>query len=272
MAQSSRSTYSSDSGGSPGGSPGHRTYMCKVCGNLFTSGQSLGGHMNVHRKQDRGSPPQSSTPPQFSQGEYNSPGVESQQPVAYKGVRYRKEQNKWVAEIRPPRATKTWWLGTYSTPEEAAYAYDVAITYFGSESSLNFNGHPVYEQIPTISTELQRQDFAAELRKVVKKYGKLAMESGTTMTTAPAASISTAGEAGEPVLGWDDFTAPQEISSSGWAEHFPFDFEETAPMTAPESSYQLPDYDQANSYYGYGGYPQQYNWPSFHGYDDYYYP
>jgi len=155
--------------------------MCKVCGNLFTSGQSLGGHMNVHRKQDPRSSPQSSTPPHFS-GESNSPGAESQQTAAYKGVRYRKEQNKWVAEIRPPRATKTWWLGTYSTPEEAAYAYDVAITYFGSESSLNFSGHPIYNQIPTIPTELQRQDFAAELRKVVKKYGKLAMESGK-MTT-----------------------------------------------------------------------------------------
>jgi len=172
---------SSDSGGSYG-SPGERsnsqarTYTCKICGNEFNSGQSLGGHMNVHRGKEarNGQCSRSSTPP--AAGDYNSTSNNSAS--TFKGVRYRSEQHKWVAEIRPPKSTKTWWLGTYSTPVEAAYAYDVAIMYFGSETSLNFDGHPIYDQIPRISPSLPKQDFAVQLRKVVKEYGKLAMQSG----------------------------------------------------------------------------------------------
>jgi hypothetical protein len=98
--------------------------------------------------------------------EWNSP---------YRGVRYRKEQQKWVAEIRPPKSDKTWWLGTYSSPEEAAYAYDVAICYFKSETALNFEGHPLYTQLPTIPSDLPRQDYAVRLRKVIKDVAKQAM-------------------------------------------------------------------------------------------------
>lgn len=128
--------------------------------------------MNVHRNDQKASLSSRSSP----SGEYNASPSDSSS-VTYKGVRYRSEQNKWVAEIRPPRSNKTWWLGTYCTPVEAAYAYDVAITYFGSETSLNFDGHPVYDQIPRISPNLPKQDFAVQLRKVVKEYGKLAMKS-----------------------------------------------------------------------------------------------
>lgn len=132
--------------------------------------------MNVHR-------PSSSRNGQSSTRSSTSPGLgdhqhsSSEYTATYKGVRYRSEQNKWVAEIRPPKSSRTWWLGTYSTPIEAAYAYDVAITYFRSETSLNFNGNPFYDQIPRISPDLPNQDFASELRKVVKEYGKRAMQS-----------------------------------------------------------------------------------------------
>jgi hypothetical protein len=170
-----RMSNSSDSDGGNGRhwssrSSKARTYECKICGNEFNSGQSLGGHMNVHRRDPRSS----SRSPTPQSGEYN---CASSSDSSYKGVRYRSEQNKWVAEIRPPKSSKTWWLGTYSTAIEAAYAYDVAITYFGSETSLNFDGHPVYDQIPRISPNLPKQDFAVQLRKVVKEFGKLAMQS-----------------------------------------------------------------------------------------------
>lgn len=275
MAQSSRYTYSSDSGGSPRGSPNRstsshsgsgRTYMCKVCGHLFSSGQSLGGHMNVHRKDTR--------------GDSHSPGMDNYNPSnssspQYKGVRYRKEQNKWVAEIRPPRASKTWWLGTYSTPEEAAYAYDVAITYFGSESSLNFDGHPTYEQIPRIAEDLPNQDFAAELRKVVKKYGKLAMKSGATLSASTdcdngaSASTETNANQSELLLPWEDFPPSLDDEYSGLV-----DFDVPAMFPQPqEPSFQLPWCDQESSYnlgpyYGYG-YTQHSNWPPHSGPMDY---
>lgn len=120
--------------------------------------------------------PSDSPPYSCSTGSPGSDGaaaVEWSSP--YKGVRYRKEQHKWVAEIRPPKSDKTWWLGTYSSPEEAAYAYDVAICYFGSGSALNFEGHPLYDQLPTIPSDLPRQDYANRLRKVIKDVAKQAM-------------------------------------------------------------------------------------------------
>lgn len=164
--------------------------------------------MNVHRKDQRSSRNGHSSRSSISpSGDYYA-STSADSSSTYKGVRYRSEQNKWVAEIRPPKSSKTWWLGTYSTPIEAAYAYDVAITYFGSETSLNFDGHPVYDQIPRISPNLPKQDFAMQLRKVVKEYGKLAMQSD------PSAEVEEE-EASSSSYGAHD----QYMSSSSAYEH-----------------------------------------------------
>ncbi|XP_038906717.1 ethylene-responsive transcription factor ERF061-like [Benincasa hispida] len=89
--------------------------------------------------------------------------VDGREKKIYRGVRQR-HWGKWVAEIRLPQNRMRVWLGTYDSPETAAYAYDCAACKLrGEYARLNF------PNLRDLKTDLGSGEFArlSELKKLV---------------------------------------------------------------------------------------------------------
>lgn len=103
----------------------------------------------------------------------------------YRGVR-RRNNNKWVCEVRVPNKSTRIWLGTYPTPEMAARAHDVAaLTLRGKSACLNFADSVWRLPLPesTNADEIRRvaaeaaKSFAAEDKD--NSYEKLSVNAVT---------------------------------------------------------------------------------------------
>ncbi|CAJ2650606.1 unnamed protein product [Trifolium pratense] len=104
---------------------------------------------------------------------------ETRHPV-YRGVR-RRNNNKWVCEMRIPnknnKSNKSRiWLGTYTTPEMAARAHDVAaLTLKGKSACLNFADSAWKLRLP-------ESNDAVEIRRAAMEAAKLfAVEDGVVV-------------------------------------------------------------------------------------------
>ncbi|XP_062030629.1 dehydration-responsive element-binding protein 1E-like [Rosa rugosa] len=86
---------------------------------------------------------------------------ETRHPV-YRGVR-RRNNNKWVCEVREPNKKTRIWLGTYPTVEMAARAHDVAaLALRGKQACLNFADSAWRLPVPASKDQLDICRSAAE--------------------------------------------------------------------------------------------------------------
>ncbi|KAG5525023.1 hypothetical protein RHGRI_031643 [Rhododendron griersonianum] len=107
----------------------------------------------------------------------------------YKGVRMR-SWGSWVSEIRAPSQKTRIWLGSYSTPEAAARAYDAALLCLkGNSVNLNFPASSVshYQRHSPDNTTLSPKSIQRVAAAAANKFN----DNQTTTTTPPQSFTTT---------------------------------------------------------------------------------
>ncbi|KAJ8774306.1 hypothetical protein K2173_011109 [Erythroxylum novogranatense] len=112
-----------------------------------------------------------------------SSGNGSKHPT-YRGVRMR-HWGKWVSEIREPKKKSRIWLGTFSTPEMAARAHDVAARMIkGSSACLNFP--ELVHELPRPATASPKDIRAAAVLAASLVVKKVHVEDGSEGAVPPS--------------------------------------------------------------------------------------
>ncbi|KAL4556484.1 hypothetical protein LXL04_039139 [Taraxacum kok-saghyz] len=145
----------------------------------------------------------------------------------YKGVRMRR-WGSWVSEIRAPNQKTRIWLGSYSTPEAAARAYDAALLCLkGPTANLNF------------SQTQYDHDYSTTIMspKSIQKIAAVAAATTTPPSPSPSYSSSVSYTTSTPPP-----TQPIEEDDSLFSANDPLDGTLMS-LVAPWYNFDSPSYD-----------------------------